>query len=208
MRDESVKAAVLTIPLEDAGLVEQCRNGDLAAFGRLVTKYQDRVLNTCWRMSGSREAAEDLTQEAFVRAFEALGQFAGRSQFSTWVFRIAINLAISAKRKERGRRTSSLDDERGRLGDGTRASAAERLASLEPTPADCLLSKEREGRVLAALAEIDEESRTVVVLRDVEGLSYDEIAGILDVPVGTVKSRLHRARLALRGRLAGREETA
>jgi len=208
MNDESVKAAVLTTPPEDAELVEQCRKGDLAAFGRLVTKYQDRILNTCWRMCGNRETAEDLTQEAFIRAFEALGQFAGRSRFSTWVFRIAVNLSISAKRKERGRRTHSLDDDRGQSGDGRLASAAERLASSEVQPVDCLLGREREREVLAALAEIDEESSTVVVLRDVEDLSYDEIAEILDIPVGTVKSRLHRARLALRHRLAGRGAAA
>lgn len=208
MRDRLVKAAVLTIPLEDAELVEQCRNGNLTAFGRLVTKHQDHVLNTCWRVCGDRQEAEDLTQEAFIRAFESIGQFAGRSRFSTWVYRIALNLAISARRKDRHRRTHSLDEARCRQEDEPQRPAIERLASSEPAPQDRLFSREEGRGVLAALERLDDESRAVIVLRDVEDLSYDEIAEILDVPNGTVKSRLHRARLALRDQLAKPGDTA
>ncbi len=209
VRDQSVKAAALATPLEEAELVEQCRKGNLTAFGRLIAQYQDRVLNTCWRMCGSREEAEDLTQEAFVRAYQSIGQFAGRSRFSTWVFRIAVNLAISERRKARGRRVISLDqDGDGRGTNSPSASAAERPASSETSPSDHLLSRERERSVLAALAELDDESRALVVLRDVEDLSYSEIAEILGIPTGTVKSRLHRTRLALRERLVGTADTA
>jgi RNA polymerase sigma-70 factor (ECF subfamily) len=201
MRDQQAKAAFLAIPFDDAGLVEQSRQGDIGAFERLVVKYQDRVFNTCRRMCGNRSDAEDLAQETFVRAFKSLGTFAGRSKFSTWLFRIAVNLAISSRRNRR-RATHSLDGDPARDNDGT-ASAARWPASPTTTPADEALEREQQRLTLQALADLDEESRSVVILRDLEEFGYDEIAEIMQVPVGTVKSRLHRARMALRERLPG-----
>jgi RNA polymerase sigma-70 factor, ECF subfamily len=203
MEDRLVNAAGLAIPFEDAELVERSRQGDVAAFGRLVAQYQDQVFNTCWRMCGDRTEAEDLTQEAFVRAFQSIGGFWGRAKFSTWVFRIAVNLVISARRKKRNRVTYSLDEQReGDSGGGLRP-IMDGLASDEATPERRALDQEQRRIVVEALGELDEESRHVVVLRDVESFNYEEIAEILEIPVGTVKSRLHRARLALRERLSG-----
>jgi RNA polymerase sigma-70 factor (ECF subfamily) len=203
MEDQLVKAAGLAIPFEDAELVELSRQGDVAAFGRLVVKYQDRVFNTCWRMCGDRTEAEDLTQEAFVRAFQSIGGFWGRAKFSTWVFRIAVNLVISARRKKKGKATYSLDEGNDRGDRDVPSSPMVRLASDDPTPERQAMEREQEQIVLEALAAMDEESRSVVVLRDLESFGYEEIAEILGIPAGTVKSRLHRARLALRETLSG-----
>jgi len=203
-----VKTASIAIPFEDAELVEQCRGGDSAAFGRLVVKYQDRVFNTCWRLCGNRADAEDLTQEAFVRALQSIDGFGGRSKFYTWVFRIAVNLAISVRRKKKRAACYSLDQGREGIhgpagsGNGTSASPANRLATPGGTPQEQASDREREAIVMEALAGLEEEHRAVVILRDLESFGYEEIAEILGVPTGTVKSRLHRARLALREKLA------
>lgn len=186
---------------DDAALIQAGRDGDAAALGQLVRRYQDRVFNLCLRMCGSREDAEDHTQEAFVRAIQSLDKFAERSRFYTWVFRIAVNLVVSAKRKTDRRATFSLDAPR-RRGDGDDGeSRSAQLAADDSPPDQRMENQERNRQVMAAMSAIDDEHRTVLVLRDVESLSYDEIADILDVPTGTVKSRLHRARLALRERL-------
>lgn len=197
----SVNAPGPVLPVRDAELLEQCRRGDGAAFERLVRKYQDRIFNTCWRMSGNRADAEELTQETFVRAFQAIGRFDGRSEFFTWLYRIATNLAISHQRKRSRSSAGSLDRSppRGAVEHG--GGAATRAAGSGPSPEERALATERGEQVIAALAELDEEHRAVVVLRDVESLDYEQIADILEVPVGTVKSRLHRARMALRARL-------
>lgn len=187
--------------LDDAALIRACRSGDAAAYGQLVRRYQDRVYNLCLRMCARREDAEDFTQEAFVRALQSLDTFAERSRFYTWVFRIAVNLVISARRKGDRRKASSLDAMTGGRDGGDTASRSSLLASDDSGPSSHAEDRERDRMVMRELALLDEEHRTVLVLRDVESLSYDEIADILDVPTGTVKSRLHRARLALRDRL-------
>lgn len=186
------------VPLEDIELVEQVCSGETSAYARLVTKYQDRVFNSCWRICGNLEDARDLTQDAFLKALENIGSFRRQSSFYTWVFRVAVNLSLSHLRKTKRRRTVSLDDE---LGD--RQTQADALSlRMKPTTvddaSDTAGDKEVHSRLLHALHELDDEFRAVVVLRDMEGLDYGEIGEILDVPRGTVKSRLHRARMALR----------
>lgn len=178
-----------TSVFDEAALLARSRSGDTAAFGRLVELYADRVVTVCARMVGDRAAAEDLAQEAFVKAWQSLASFDGRSAFYTWLYRIAMNLCLSERR--RPRRVMSMTDE----------ALADRRVSSEARPGDAAELKEEHARVLAALAELDEEHRAVVVLRDVQGLDYEEIAGILGVPRGTVKSRLHRGRMELRERL-------
>jgi len=188
-------------PSEEAELIERCQKGDLAAYDGLVLAFQDRVFNVCWRMCGSRTDAEDFTQEAFVKAFQSLGRFDGRSRFYTWLFRIAANLVISARRKRTRTAAVSIDSTTGET-DGSRSRPlADRIDSGEMGPDDRAAAREQQSLVLAALASLDEEQRCIVTLRDLESLGYSEIADILNVPVGTVKSRLHRARLALRQKL-------
>jgi RNA polymerase sigma-70 factor (ECF subfamily) len=186
---------------EETELLDRCRAGELAAYDGLVLACQDRVFNLCWRMCGSRTDAEDFTQDTFVKAFESLGRFDGRARFYTWLFRIAANLVISARRKRSRACLVSIDATTEDTDGGGPRSLAEKLDSGEIGPDDRASEQERQSLVLAALATLDEEQRCIVTLRDLESLGYGEIADILNVPVGTVKSRLHRARLALREKL-------
>jgi RNA polymerase sigma-70 factor (ECF subfamily) len=204
-----VPAPATAIQFEDALLVEQCQQGDMAAFGQLVAKYQDKVYNTCWRVSGSREAADDLAQEAFCKALESIRGFQGRSGFYTWVFRIAVNLAISHRRCARRTVTFSGEDDGPLPVDQQAAALARRTGRDAPAnPSAEAQSREIQARVVRAIDELDDEYRNAVVLRDIEGFDYAEIAEILNIAAGTVKSRLHRGRMALRERLHGLIDSA
>lgn len=197
MNDErpNRKASDVTLTADDTDLVNQCRRGDSSAFGGLVARYQDRVFNTCLRLCGNRSDAEELAQEAFVKAYVSLDRFDGRASFYTWLFRIAVNLTISAHRKARPGPMVSMH---ARLAEGDGQSLADRMEGTSAMPQDRCEMSERDEAVARALSSLDEEHKSVIVLRDIEALGYAEIAEILGVPTGTVKSRLHRARLALR----------
>ncbi|MDX1945898.1 MAG: sigma-70 family RNA polymerase sigma factor [Pirellulaceae bacterium] len=176
---------------DDPQLIEATLRGDSAAYSTLVRKYQDRLLTALVHVGGSREEAEDVAQEAFVQAYLKLATFAGGSSFYTWLYRIAFNAAISRRRKRRGE--ASLDQSR-------EASGSEPADDSESAD-ERLLRRERAVQVRQALSQLAEEFRSVLVLREVEGCDYDTIAEILDLPVGTVRSRLHRARLQLKEQL-------
>jgi len=199
--DEEVVAG-RAISFEDAALVERSQKGDMEAFGTLVAKYQDRVFNMVYRMCGRREDAEELAQEAFLKALEKMAQFRGQSRFYTWLFRIAANLVISHRRRGVRIKFQSLSapEELGRTQAGTLTTPT--AAGRELSPPDAAMSAETQRRVALALEELDDEMRIMVVLRDVEDMDYSQMAEVLGVPVGTVKSRLHRARLALKEKLA------
>lgn len=186
---------------DDAVLVEQARNGDMTAFGHLVARYQDRVVNTCWRMCGCLDDAQDIAQEAFLNALQSLESFRGRSSFYTWLFRIAVNLSLSHRRKRARRPVLSLHtgDDEPMYGD-----AAMRVVSVDDDPSARLHGHETQRLVADALEAMDDDHRAVLVLRDIEGFDYTRIAEVLELPVGTVKSRLARGRLALRERLKAR----
>jgi RNA polymerase sigma-70 factor, ECF subfamily len=175
---------------DDASLISATLAGDTAAFGRLVGLYQDRLYNSLARVVG--EDAEDIVQDAFVQAFLKLDTFRGSSAFYTWLYRIAYNLAISRARRDH--KTASLD--------GLKANLGSEPADTQTTPEARLECKEQVEMVHAALAELTPEYRTILVLREIDGCRYAEIAEILDLPVGTVRSRLFRARLQLRDQLA------
>ncbi|GIK17052.1 MAG: RNA polymerase sigma-H factor [Planctomycetota bacterium] len=181
---------------DDAALIRQVQSGEVRVFAELIRRYQDRVYNTCWRFCGHAEDARDLTQDTFLHAFRRIGEFRLDSRFYTWLFRIAVNLSISHRRKARHRAAWSLDGASGN--DDASGSPGVRLADHAGEPPDerASIAEQRE-RLGQALRRLDEEHRTVIVLRDIEGLSYTDIAEVLDVPVGTVRSRLHRARLEL-----------
>jgi len=179
---------------DDASLIAATLAGDKAAFGRLVGLYQDRLYNSLLRVLGSAEDAADTVQDAFVQAYLKLETFRGSSAFYTWLYRIAFNLAMSHARRER--KAASLDAMKSLVGsepvDG------------QPPPDAGLLRDERVAMVRAALAELSVEYRQIIVLREIEGCHYDQIADILELPVGTVRSRLFRARMQLRDRLTPR----
>ncbi len=188
--------------IDEALLVEQARGGDMAAFSRLVTRYQDRILNTCWRMCGNLEDAQDLTQEAFLKALESLGGFRRQANFYTWLYRIAINLSITHMRKRKRAVVLSLHQQDGTMNQEASGESTMRdIPSTLPDPPTHVSSREIEQRAVEALDSLDDDHRAVVVLRDLEAMNYEEIAAVLEVPTGTVKSRLHRARLALRDQL-------
>jgi len=193
----------------DALLVRQIQSGQLHAFTELVGKYQDRIFNTCWRICGHQEDARDLTQEVFLKALESIDGFRGKSAFYTWIYRIAVNMSLSHKRRARTRGTLSLSIDNN--DDSQAADLLEMMGDPDAVdPAQESESRETNQRVAAALLELDGEHRCVLVLRDVEGLAYQDIADVLELAVGTVKSRIFRARLALRKLMEGapRRETA
>lgn len=180
---------------DDQQLIEECLSGRNEAFGELVVRYQDRLYHTLLYVTGAADQAQDVTQEAFVHAFTKLSTFRGESAFYSWLFRIAMNAAVSRKRRDR-RMSASLD-------------AARENAGHEPTdahpysePSYPVEVSERQALVRAALAELSEEYRTVLVLKEMEDLRYEEIAEIVGCPIGTVRSRIHRARSELREKLA------
>jgi RNA polymerase sigma-70 factor, ECF subfamily len=176
---------------DDAQLIDEALAGDSAAFGRLVTKYQDRLYNTLVHVVGSLDEAHDVAQDAFVQAFLKLDTFHGNSAFYTWLYRIAFNLAVSRRRRHKP--TSSIEQARELTGSEP--------ISRDEQPTERLDRLERVAQVHHALASLSEEFRTVLVLREIDGCCYETIAEILELPVGTVRSRLHRARLELREQL-------
>ena len=184
---------------DDQSLVAACRAGQTEAFGVLVRRYQDRLYPTMLRLTGSADDALDLLQDAFLRAFEKLDGFHGESSFYTWVYRIAVNLALSGRRKRRTVRVVGLD-----RGEATLDPPGDPAVTDPTRPIE---RRERDALIQAALSALADDHRAVVVLKEYDGLRYDEIAAILDVPVGTVRSRLHRARLELRDRLQGIAES-
>jgi len=193
--------------LRELELLRKAQRGQREAYGQLVLLYQDRLYNAVLRLVGDREEARELTQEAFTRGLMKLESFRGDASPYTWLFRIAVNLAISQLRKIKRHRTFSLDA--GSNGNGRHSSTddqasglVDRLASQNTAqPSDDLENREQGEQVLAALGRLDAEYRAVLVMRDIEGFDYQQMAEVLDLPLGTLKSRLFRARLALRDEL-------
>jgi RNA polymerase sigma-70 factor (ECF subfamily) len=176
----------------DQALIERCRNGDVAAFEPLVEKYRDRAWRLAFNVLRDREDASDVTQEAFVRAWQALPSFRGQSAFYTWLFRIVVNVA-SDRARQRAARGRAFGTERVPEEDWERTMVDESAA-----PDDEARRAEERERITQALAALPEHHRTIIMLSDLEGLSYREIAEVLDIPMGTVMSRLHNARKRLR----------
>jgi RNA polymerase sigma-70 factor (ECF subfamily) len=172
--------------VNDDQLISATVSGDSEAFGQLVDRYQNRLFNSMVYVAGNHNEAEEVVQEAFVQAFIKLNTFAGRSSFYTWLYRIAFNYFISRKRRKREILVGAIEE-----------------TSIEPLdgegPAENrMLQAERATQVREALMVLSDEHRTVMVLREIDGCGYAEIAEILDLPVGTVRSRIHRARSEMR----------
>jgi len=186
----------------DADLVAASRNGCKESFGALVERYQDRVFNLSYRLTGNHEDAADAAQETFLKAFRNLDSFRSDSAFYTWVYRIAVNTIRSKQRYRATRPTEkSIEAARGNAED-PRYSLKVEMSSDGPDPVEEASVNENRQLVEQAIARLSEDQRMLIVLRDIEGHNYAEIAGLLDCPSGTIKSRLHRARLALKDLLA------
>ena len=178
-------------PMDDAQLVQATLGGDRQAFGFLVHRYQDRLFNTLVRLTGSRHDASDLVQDAFIQAMVKLDTFRGDARFYTWLYRIAMNLSFSQRRKRRP--VASVDVAKQRVG--------EEPVDQGQGPEQDLLQVERAQLVQQALLRVGDQHRQILVLREMENCSYDQIGEILSLPVGTVRSRLFRARLQLKEQL-------
>jgi RNA polymerase sigma-70 factor, ECF subfamily len=186
---------------DDLKLIDDCLKGNTAAFGELVLRHQDRLYNTVLRLLDHPEDARDVVQEAFLHAYQSLHSFKGDSRFFTWLYRIAVNTAISYKRKHR------LVLRLQPTADGGRA-----IDPLDPNetnrPGHAIELAEQEKWVHEALSRLSAEHRSVLILKDMEGLKYEDMAEILQVPIGTIRSRLHRARLEMRESLLSQENRA
>ncbi|MGC8659472.1 MAG: sigma-70 family RNA polymerase sigma factor [Desulfomonilaceae bacterium] len=184
---------------EDEELVRRCAGGDREAFNDLVLKYQKKVFSVAYRFVGDAEEANDLAQEIFTAAYQNLKSFRGDSKFSTWLFQIATNRGKNRFKylKRRGffmnKGSSENDDE----GDPGNRSLPDQTAN----PEELLSGNQIRKAVIEAINELEPDHKEIVILRDIEGLSYDEIARILNLPEGTTKSRLHRARMVVKEKL-------
>ena len=193
----------------DIKLVDRIRAGDSAAWSDLTLRYQNRLFSVCLRMVHDRQLAADLAQDAFVKIIQGLHTYDGRSRLSTWLIRVTMNVCLSRLRSEKIRRHASLEGMAERRGDGSGSgggggggggiSAADEFRQTrEPDQVTGVQDNEDKERVLHALSLLDPDQRAVLILCDCRGLAYEQIAEVLGVAVGTVKSRLFRARAALR----------
>jgi len=186
--------------LPEARLISRLRAGDLAAFEELVTHFERPVFALCFRLLGDAEEARDAAQETFLKVYRGLSGFRGEAGLKTWIYRIAINQAMNQKRWWRRRHrdeTISLDITRGQ----SEATLGSMLAGRGSSPEAEAISSEREHSIMRALGEIKEEYRIALMLREIEELSYEEIAETLSISIGTVKSRIARGREELRRRV-------
>ncbi|MDX1931151.1 MAG: sigma-70 family RNA polymerase sigma factor [Capsulimonadales bacterium] len=183
---------------DDRALIERSRRGEREAFNQLVHRYERSVFNTAYRLTGSYDDASDIAQEAFVRAWNNLKSFRGDSAFSTWIYRIVTNVFLDDRKRKRARPSRSLEEEM----ELDESSVVRQFEDPAPGPEEMAEGDERRRLLERAIASLPEAQRVMVVLYHTQGLAYEEIAEITGLPMGTVKSRLNRARLALRDKLA------
>ncbi len=186
----------------ERALIQRCKNGDIGAFDELYGRYEKRVFNCAYHISGNYHDASDITQEAFIRVYNSIQTFRGDANFLTWIYRIVTNVFLDERKKSKAHRQTSLDE----FIELDENSVTRQIEDENPLPSEVVESKERAEVVRAAINSLPEYQRAIVTLYHVEDLSYDEIADILQLPIGTVKSRLNRARLALADILATRPE--
>jgi RNA polymerase sigma-70 factor, ECF subfamily len=187
----------VSIEDDDLQFVVLCRKGDTEAFGELVERHQKKMLNIAYRMLGDYDEACDIVQEGFLAAYKSLNKFKGEAKFSTWLYRIVVNFT-----KNRLKQRKSLAQHEGASIDDAEERKSGCLVCLSAAktgnPDELLEQSEREAHVQKCITALNVEYREVLVMRDIQGFSYDEIRDILQIPDGTVKSRLSRARLALK----------
>ena len=197
-------AEVLALEPRELALSERLRAGEMEAFSELVTEFQPLVYSVTLRIVRDPEEARDMTQETFLRIYRHFERFRGEASLKTWVCRIAVNQALNSQRWWKRRRraeTHSLDEPLLSEGDD-RLSLGATLASTADSPEAEAIAHERQRQIERALGELKKDFRIAVALRDIEGMSYEEIASILEISVGTVKSRIARGREMLRAHLS------
>ena len=182
----------------EKAIIERCKRGDLAAFNELVKKYEKQVYNFSYRLTGNYDDANDIAQEAFLRVYNAIGSFRGDASFSTWLFRITTNVFLDERKRARAHPQSSLDE----YVELEESSVSRQIEDTSPTPDLVTEGKERAEILQDAIQSLPDYQRAVVTLYHTQQKSYEEIAEIMEQPIGTVKSRLNRARLALKEKLS------
>jgi RNA polymerase sigma-70 factor (ECF subfamily) len=175
----------------DAECVRKLQRGETDAFEILIRRHQKTIFNLVYRMLGDYDEAAEISQETFLSAYRAIGSFRGDSNFSTWLYRIAVNHATTRRKSLNTRQQRNVPIEN-----------TEPVTDPHPGPAESIEKKEISQRVQQALNSLEPEDATVILLRDLQDVPYEEVARVLDIPIGTVKSRLHRARRALKAELA------
>ncbi|HEY1661534.1 MAG TPA: sigma-70 family RNA polymerase sigma factor [Verrucomicrobiae bacterium] len=185
-------------PEEESSLVARARGGDLAAYDDLIKRYQERIYATIYHMTSNHEDANDLAQESFIKAFQALKSFKGGSSFYTWLYRIAVNKTINFLKQRKNRQHLSLND----LDFNTEHNPDLVALISDKTPRRAAGLTELQQKLNEALLKLSEPHRLVVVLHDVQGLSHEEIAKVMECNIGTVRSRLFYARQQLQATLA------
>ncbi|MFA5293381.1 MAG: sigma-70 family RNA polymerase sigma factor [Phycisphaerae bacterium] len=193
---EQLKVTGGNISIDEASLVSQARAGNMASVEKLILKYQDRIYNTILKMCGNDADAAELAQDTFVKAIGGLKDFKGESSFYTWLFRIAVNLTLNFCKKNSRVSFQSLSNETDE--DSNRQMKDYLLDKKTVEPSELASKKEVSGLILKALEKLEPQQRAVVVLRDIEQMSYNEIAETLEIEIGTVKSRIARGRKNLR----------
>lgn len=190
------------VAASEEGLVGRLKAGSFEAYEEVVGLYEKKIFNLAYRMVGNYEDANDLTQEVFVRLYHSIQSFRGDARFSTWLYRIANNVCVDELRRRYRRKVEYLDEPIGTK-DG---SVRREIADWAGNPENVLETHELQACVQAGINSLPEEQRTAVILRDIQGFSYEEIAKILNCSLGTVKSRINRGRQSLKERLAGQRE--
>lgn len=181
----------------EKSLIERCKKGDIGAFNELVELYEKRVFNFAFRMSGNYDDANDVAQEAFIRVFNSINTFRGEANFTTWLYRIVTNVYLDERKKQKSHLHTSLEE----YIELEENAVTRQIEAEGPLPAEVAEEAERNGVLHRAIQELPEYQRVMVVLYHTQNKSYEEIAEIMKLPIGTVKSRLNRARLALKEKL-------
>lgn len=182
---------------EEVELIERCKRKDPRAFDELVSQYERRIYNFAMRLSGNADDAEDIAQETFIRVYNAIQNFRGDSNFSTWVFRIAHNVFLDMRKKVKAHPQTSLEESV----ELDESEVTRQVEDPNPLPDEVAQASELHDILQRAIEALPEYQREMVVLYHTQNKSYEEIAEIMDLPIGTVKSRLNRARIALKSLL-------
>ena len=182
----------------DEVLLKKAMSGDMASFERLIINHEKLVYNACFRIMGDQEDAKDASQEVFIKLYKNIDKCNNLNTFKAWLYRIIHNCCIDLIRKKKGKKTLSID----KMLDTPEGEMEQQIKSTELSPEEEYLQKEAASNIQRAITKLSDDYRTLVVLRDIQGLSYEEISAALDIPMGTVKSRISRSRQKLKSLLA------
>jgi RNA polymerase sigma-70 factor (ECF subfamily) len=179
---------------DEKRIVERCKRGDKSAFNDLILRYEKQVYNLAFRLTGNYDDANDVASDAFIRVFNSIGKFRGDSAFSTWLYRIVTNVFLDTRKKRLAHPHASLEE----FLEGEEGNLVRQIEDTGPGPEDEIQKMERHEALQAAINKLPEFQRVIVVLYHIQELPYEDISVILNMPLGTVKSRLNRARRALK----------